>query len=109
VGVPNAATIGLPWPWILKRHWIIGDRFFFFSVSPLTFAIGGECLRDGLCIYLGPINVGWASISAFNAKAAEEDARFEAAVASAIEARSDATGTGAAEGESAGPKDDAHA
>jgi hypothetical protein len=35
--------------------------------------------------------------------------RCRRAVASAIEARSDATGTGAAEGESAGPKDDAHA
>lgn len=58
-------TIGLPWPWRLKRNYIRGDRFFFFAVSPCTFAVGGELLRDGFVLFLGPINIGWASISSW--------------------------------------------
>jgi hypothetical protein len=58
-------TIGLPWPWKLKRHIVRGDRFYFFSVSPCTFAVGAELLQDGFVLFLGPVNVGWASISSW--------------------------------------------
>jgi hypothetical protein len=104
--IPSATTLGLPFPWKLKAGKRIGDRFFFFSVSPLTLAVGFEFLRDGFVLLLGPMNIGWASISSFNRRADEEDRKLAQAIASAIEARSDATGTGAAEGESA-PEGDA--
>lgn len=66
-------TIGLPAPWILKRHKIVGDRFFFFSVSPRTFAIGVELLLDGAILFFGPCNIGWASMSAFRKKQRERE------------------------------------
>lgn len=64
-------TLGLPWPWVLKKHLTVGDRFFFFSVSPCTFAIGGELLKDGFILLLGPMNIGWASISSFKRREAQ--------------------------------------
>ncbi len=73
-------TLGLPFPWILKRHFIRGDRFFFFSVSPCTLCFGFEFLRDGFVLLLGPMNIGWASISSARRRAAQR-----------IEARSDET------------------
>ena len=70
-GIVDAVTLGLPWPWVLKRHFIRGDRFFFFSVSPCTFVLGCELLRDGFVLFLGPFNIGWASISSFRNRQAK--------------------------------------
>ena len=64
-------TLGLPWPWVLKRGLIRGDKFYFFAVSRFTFCMGGELLQDGFVLFLGPINLGWASISSFKEREAK--------------------------------------
>jgi len=66
----DEVTLGLPAPWRMKRHLIRGDRYFFFAVSERTFAIGFEFLMDGFVAFIGPMIIGWASISKFREREA---------------------------------------
>lgn len=86
-GELRTTTLGLPFPWVMKAHKTIGDRFFFFSVSPCTLALGFEFLRDGFVLLLGPMNIGWASIASFDKRDAENAAAFQKAVDEEIAAR----------------------
>jgi len=77
-GVAAALEIGLPWPWRFHKIAIRGDTCYFWATSPRTFALGFEDLRDGFVIFLGPLCVGWGSISAAMNRAAPKDSQEQA-------------------------------
>lgn len=46
-----------------KRVW--GDTFVFAATTFRAIAVGFEVLEDGFVLFLGPMCIGWASVSSF--------------------------------------------
>lgn len=58
----NDLTIGLPYPWKMRKLATARGRCFFWAISSRTFALGAESLQDGFVAFLGCFVVGWAKM-----------------------------------------------